>query len=311
MERIAVLITECGGPAGVGIIKSFKALQRADIVLIGIDAGKYCAGFELCDYSYTSPKGGDKNYISFIEHLVQEHTISFIVCAGEHDLYNLALSRDSLGCKIFISSPDTIKICQNKLLFYETCRDHFDLPATYCGPLFSKPIRGSGSRGVSVVGDTSTIFQELLPGREYTVDVFCDSEYKPTAIVPRERLEIKSGISTKSRIYPDRELIEISERLCNFLQIVGACNIQFKEDINGKRKIIEVNPRLAGGGCMSLCVGINFAQEYLDALLCNERASEGHSVKFPESEKIVVRYFEEVVASVPVVAKVANNSPPQ
>ena len=47
------------------------------------------------------------------------------------------------------------------------------------------------------------IFQEYLPGQEYTIDVLCDIESNPLIVIPRKRLQTKAGISSKGEIIKD------------------------------------------------------------------------------------------------------------
>ena len=46
----------------------------------------------------------------------------------------------------------------------------------------------------------SSFIQRYIEGTEYTVDVICDNWGNVKLIVPRERLEIRSGITYKCRI---------------------------------------------------------------------------------------------------------------
>ena len=44
------------------------------------------------------------------------------------------------------------------------------------------------------------IIQEYLPGKEYTVDVLSDLDGNSLLAIPRERIEVKAGISSKGKI---------------------------------------------------------------------------------------------------------------
>ena len=82
--------------------------------------------------------------------------------------------------------------------------------------MFAKPKQGSGSRGAklcykgsdirtldkekSIHRSSEYIFQEFLPGREYTVDVFCGLDSIPYNVVIRERLQVKNYL-TEARWY--------------------------------------------------------------------------------------------------------------
>jgi len=281
-----IFVTECGGPAGIGIIKSFNALGKFH--LVGLDADQNVP--QLCEQHFHSPPATDPSYWPYLNQLIKTEKPHLIVCAGEHDLQILSDHQDEIretGCKIMISSPETISICQNKWLFYNHCRHYLDVPFTLIGPLISKPNRSSGSRGFKI--HMKELFQEYLPGIEYTVDVFCGTNHEPFMIVPRQRLQTKSGISTKAKILNDNDLMKKTRRACQHLKLIGACNLQFKEDTNGNRKLLEVNPRLGGGTVCGLAVGANLASYYLYHTGLSKQKPEDISIV----PRTVVRYFEE------------------
>lgn len=63
---------------------------------------------------------------------------------------------------------------------------------------------GVGSKGIRIVEPEDKLIvgdeqfaQEFITGDEYTVDVLCDREGNPSYIIPRRRVEVKSGVATK------------------------------------------------------------------------------------------------------------------
>ena len=133
------------------------------------------------------------------------------------------------------------------------------------------------------------IYQEYLPGDEYTIDVLLDMDSKPLISVPRIRLQTRGGISTKGQIILDRELIEESFKIAKFLKIIGPCCIQVKKDINNLFKLVEINPRLGGGTIFTTLAGANFPQMIVDMI-------EGKHINLPNiSEITILRYFEEII----------------
>jgi carbamoyl-phosphate synthase large subunit len=133
------------------------------------------------------------------------------------------------------------------------------------------------------------IYQEFLPGDEYTIDVMSDLEGNPIISVPRIRLQTKSGISTKGKILLDKELIEESMKIVKKLRIIGPSCIQMKKDNLGQFKLVEINPRLGGGTIFTTLAGANFPRMVVDLV-------EGKKIDPPKiSEITVLRYFEEIV----------------
>src|SRR6185503_8617580 len=99
----------------------------------------------------------------------------------------------------------------------------------------------------------------------------------------------KGGISTKGKIVLDKQLIEESFKIVEFLKIVGPCCIQVKKDKEKMFKLVEINPRLGGGTIFTTLAGANFPKMVLDLV-------EGKKIDPPKiSEITVLRYFEEIV----------------
>jgi carbamoyl-phosphate synthase large subunit len=166
----------------------------------------------------------------------------------------------------------------------------------------AKPRYGKGSKGLLKIDNEkelkyvqtkrhkdNLIFQEYLPGTEYTIDVLSDLESEPIIAVPRIRLETKAGISTMGKIVKDENISDTCKSIAKCLKIRGPCCIQMKESKEGILKIVEVNPRMGGGTFFTTLAGANFPAMILDMV-------NGKKLKIPKiSEITIVRYFEEIV----------------
>lgn len=121
----------------------------------------------------------------------------------------------------------------------------------------------SGSRSLTLAelefllanidGLPEILVMEYLPGKEYSVDVLVDSARQMQYAVPRVRAEISEGLATVAIVEQNEELITITKQILEKLELIYALNFQFKYDVNGKPKLLEINPRL--GGTMTCCVG--------------------------------------------------------
>ena len=94
---------------------------------------------------------------------------------------------------------------------------------------------------------------EHLPGQEYTVDCFGI----PYVSIPRERNEIRSGISFNTKVVNDDDLINYSNCLAERLGLEYCFGFQFKEDSYGVAKLLECNPRVQGTMVASYFAGFN------------------------------------------------------
>ena len=144
-------------------------------------------------------------------------------------------------------------------------------PRTYLGSaaslpsqnLIVKPRFGCGSKGVRITHGgghdlgNEDIFQEVCSGPEVTVDAFNDPVRGFTWTVCRERLETKSGVSTKCRLFRDAELNDMAASLAMVAKLVGSFCFQVMRR-NGSWMIIDVNPRPGAATNMCLTTGNDF-----------------------------------------------------
>ena len=308
-----ILISCAGGPAAIGAIKSLKQINfKGNIVTI--DCDPLAVGRYLSDINYIVPLSTSKNYWDEVLNIIIKEKITIILPTGDSDIKHFSKYKDQLnklGVTVFMSDYNSIIKCQDKKLFFDYCAADFPLPFTSNNykdlkfPMFAKPEYGSGSRGVKVchkVSDIKTLdkeesvhrssnylFQEYLPGQEYTVDVLCDLNSNPIVIVPRKRLQIKAGISSKGQVIKHKRIEALCKDLCIYLGLKGPVCIQLKDDSKGNPKFIEVNPRLGGGTYFSTLAGVNF----LDLIL---KIKNNQEYNVPELKEItVLRYYNEIV----------------
>ncbi len=130
-----------------------------------------------------------------------------------------------------------------------------------------KPRRGFGSKGVYHVGTDGEfprldsfddyIVQEHITGAEFTVDAFCDQSGGYVWTVCRERIEVKSGVSVKCRIFRDSEFDSMALKLADLFGIRGAFCFQVIVSPTGPM-LIDLNPRPGAGTSMSILTGNDF-----------------------------------------------------
>lgn len=138
------------------------------------------------------------------------------------------------------------------------------LAATY----FLKPKTGSGSKGAKVVSAEDlavmthseveqAVVQEVCTGPEFTVDAFHDPLSDFTVAVCRERIEMKSGVTIKARIFHDETMAGMARDLATKLPLCGSFCFQVLKN-QGKWRIIDINPRPGAATSMSHLTGNDF-----------------------------------------------------
>lgn len=133
---------------------------------------------------------------------------------------------------------------------------------------FMKPRDGTGSRGARRVrarelsslgcaAEAGLILQEVCQPPEVTVDAFVDPERNWFRAVARERLEIKSGVSTKCRLFEDEILAGYAVKIGRALYLRGSFCFQVMR--RGEEWVVtDVNPRPGAATAMCSLVGNDF-----------------------------------------------------
>ena len=298
-----ILITSAGGPAAVGVIKSIRDLQDSHYI-VATDMNEMSVGFHKANKGYIVPSADDKDFLPKIKEIIEKEKIDLILPTSNMELLYFEQFSDIIN--VFMSSPDTIELCNDKWEFYNKVKDDFDIPYTWqdndikWNGCFARPrYELGGSRGTfhckdihqymsTYNSDVEYIYSDYLPGQEYTIDVLCDME-KPLVSVVRKRLQTKAGISTQGEIIRDEHIETECKRLCEFLKLKGPVCIQMKEDKNGVPNFVEVNPRFGGGTYFTTLAGVNF----VEIIIC---ILEDKPLFINEPNPIkVIRFHEELV----------------
>ena len=110
--------------------------------------------------------------------------------------------------------------------------------------------------------------QEFIEGQEYTVDVLVDFDGRVRCVVPRLRMEVRTGEVSKAQTVRCPEVIEQSKRLVETLGAgPGIITIQCFLTTDGNIKFIEINPRFGGGVPLSIRAGADFPRWILQLWL--------------------------------------------
>jgi len=281
-----VLLTAIG--KRVQLIQHLKTQFR----VIGTDVSPLNPAKEFTDVFYLVPGCREPDYIKGLLKICRKEQVDLLIPLYEPEFLRLCETREQFeaaGVRLILSDQEVIRICNDK---YQTAAffDQYQIPApiTYdreklldpksCEweyPLIIKPLNGMGSEGVFQIHNSRElefflsyveypIIQECVQGTEYTVDVLCDLNGHPVYIVPRIRLEVRSGEVVKSRTCRQelviRETTALLEKLNREGTVIGPMTIQcfLSEDLKSL-SFIEINPRFGGGVPLSFAAGADYA----------------------------------------------------
>ncbi len=293
----AVLLTCIG--RRVSLLNAFRRAaqgMRPAVRFYGTDASELSPALQSCDDAFLVEPTTHPRYIDQLLSLVGAHRVGLLVPTVDLDLRRLAQHRErfeELGCRVLVSSSEVIDICQDKRRTYGFLRHHgFDTPVTrsiraalaadrrgeLTWPCFLKPWDGHAGKGSTVVCDRKELLyfakrtpnamcQELVNGTEYTCDVYVDFEMRVRCVVPRRRLEVRSGEVSKARTVKHVPIMQEAARLVELLGAgPGVITLQLFETPQSEIKFIEINPRFGGGAPLSIRAGADFPKWILHEL---------------------------------------------
>lgn len=303
-----ILLTSAGTATCVNLIKYLK--KSGDYVVVtDINVIGYTAGSLLADRFYQVPLAVDKNFVEMLNEIVLMENIELLIPINDIEVYICSKAINKIRCQCIVPNISTIEEIRDKY----TCSCQMKNIGIHVPEILSaddisikRILRdriGVGSKGIVLleIGEKCGEFLDkekflqrcIVDGKEYTVDILADRDGEPVYIVPRERLEIKSGLATKVRISKDTILIDSVKAILQKYKLPGFSNIQFIKDIYDKYWFIEINYRFSGCGAATLAVCPDYLMKFKEiAKGTLHRSLLNAKVGW---ESIVTRYYEEVV----------------
>jgi carbamoyl-phosphate synthase large subunit len=281
----------------VSLLNSFRrAAKQLKIMasFFGTDTTQLSPALQLCDKGFLVKPIKHPGYIKQLLSIVKNNRVKLLIPTVDLDLKLLAQNNSkfkALGCRVLVSSPEVLDICQDKRLTYRfLVKNGFDTPVTMSirsalserkidWPCFLKPWDGYAGRGNAVVHNQkelsfyakkipNPICQEYIEGTEFTCDVYLDFEKTVRCVVPRKRIEIRAGEVSKSQVVKDKHIMSLAKKLVEALGAgPGLITLQLFQDSKGKLKVTEINPRFGGGAPLSIQAGADFPKWILQETL--------------------------------------------
>ncbi len=126
------------------------------------------------------------------------------------------------------------------------------------------------------------MIMELLPGKEYSVDLLADHG-KVLYMVGRESNVINASIPQEATLVQDKEAYELSESIVGSLKLDGNVDLDFRFDSDGHPRLMEINPRLAATLSVIAAGGVNLlylrVKQLLDEELPDREVNYGVKLK--------------------------------
>jgi hypothetical protein len=267
-----VLVFPGGTEIGQEIWSALRDCKDVELAAAGVESSTH-APFVFSEF-HPLPGVHEQGWIAELNRLVEKLRIEYIYPAHDDVVLALANHAHEIHASLVISPPETCRITRFKSKTYEALRGTLPVPRVYLSPagidafpVFCKPDRGQGSyraRRVDSMEQLAADFLEddlileYLPGTEYTVDCFSDRDRGLMFVGGRERVRVRNGISVAARPVEDPAFEAYAQAISGRLALHGAWFFQLKQDREGRLKLLEVGPRIAGAMALYRVSGINF-----------------------------------------------------
>jgi carbamoyl-phosphate synthase large subunit len=325
-----VLVTAAGSTIGQGIL---KAIRRSSLAcrIVTTDASPYSAGLYRGDTAYLVPLGKSPEFIDAIVGICRREQIQTICIGTDYELLPFAENCERIeqatGAKVIVSSPETIRVCDDKWLTHQFLRSHgfpaipsalvrdVDILVENEGfPLIVKPRIGDSSRDTFVVFDRQSLDEQLerlerkpgtnefLAGQtDFLVQKYMGEESdeftsttmtfegKVYGVISLRREMRFGGHTAKAVVEPCQPLDDVIRRIAETLLPVGPCNFQSRM-VKGVPYVFEINCRFSGTTATCAQVGFNHVEACLRRVVLRE---EIPPLSFKSG--VMLRYFNEVI----------------
>ncbi|UCF33947.1 MAG: ATP-grasp domain-containing protein [Phycisphaerales bacterium] len=272
----------------VELLRAFRRAAKGLHVRLeihGTDSSWTAPALHLVDRPHLIPPIESGEYVDGLLRIVRKNKIELLIPLIDSELIVLADAAkrfEKEGCFALLSSPEVVRTCRDKLQTYEALKKaRIDTPRTWAWteaitrkthkfPYFMKPRNGSASMGNYVIRTLDElhtfglrvpepIVQEFVNGAEHTLDVYTGLDGVPRCVVPRKRLEVRTGEVSKGLIVKDEAIMHVGRRVAEMLEncrgvITMQCIVTPKKQI----RVIEINPRFGGGVPLAIQAGADF-----------------------------------------------------
>jgi carbamoyl-phosphate synthase large subunit len=318
IEKKNVLVTSIASK--ISLIKSIReAIQKfgENIDIVGGDYDENCLGRYFVDRYWKMPLLKDLEVKDLIKYCHENH-ISWVIPTRDEDLeyfskIDRVLSLNKIN--VMVSAEETIKKCNDKLIFYQAMKDitnkiiptFKNLKSISSERIVVKERNGSGSKDIALNLTkpeamrfakklNNPIFQPYIKGREFTVDTYFTKQKKLKGIIIRERLKVVNGESHITKIVSDQKLESLIEGITHNFNFFGHINFQIIKDDLDNYNIIECNCRFGGASFLSVNAGLDSFYWFL--LETSDNNIDDYPFNRSHSDKMLVKYPSDLIIEV-------------
>jgi len=270
---------------------AFKNAKRPGNIF-GTDINPLAPAFQIVSEGFVVPMTTSAGFISKLTEICKKRKIDLIFPLIDPDIPVLARNKmrlEKTGAKLILINDNYIQITQDKWFTYKFFKSlGLQTPMSWLPdnliatdilnfPVFIKPRSGSASIGAIKIDTMEQleafipktnypIIQEFIEGEEVTCDVICSLKGEVLSVIPRQRIEVRSGEVAKGKTIYHKSIIRACVKIAQALKAIGPITIQciLRDDIP---YFIEINPRYGGGAPLGIAAGAKSPEWYIKEFL--------------------------------------------
>ena len=273
-REFRVLVFPGGTEIGLEINSALRQCKDVELYSAGLPISNH-APFVYRQH-FEIPGIHEPGFLDALNELIRRLKIDYIFPAYDDVLVALAQDANRINAKIVTSPLETCLITRSKGATYRKFSEKLRVPLVYPSPtsveqfpVFVKPDKGQGSQNTHLVRDRkeldlilqrhpTALILEYLSGAEYTIDCFSDRAEGLLFCSGRQRLRVRNGISVCTSVVDIDEFRNFALTIAGQLEFHGAWFFQLKRDGEGRLKLMEIAPRIAGAMAIHRALGVNF-----------------------------------------------------
>ncbi|HVF93155.1 MAG TPA: ATP-grasp domain-containing protein [Sphingomonas sp.] len=304
-RRLRMLISSAG--RRVSLLRCFRTEAESlgiDLTVLATDLKpEWSAACVEADQALAVPVAGSDAFIPYMLKVCEREQIGLIIPTIDTELLAFSHAREdfaAIGTAVAVSDASVVEMARDKFATAaflksaglptprtETIEQMLVFDQEWNWPVLAKPRGGSSSRGIHRVADSDElarfvadepyIIQEIMRGREFTVNLYFDRGGTLHAVVPHERLRVRAGEVEKGATSRDPTMCSLGWQLGSKLEGAAGvlCFQAFLSD-SGESSIFEINARFGGGYPLVHWAGAPFARWLLEEALGLESSAGDH-----------------------------------
>lgn len=277
------ILISCAGRQAALVAAFADALgDRGKVFAADSDAG--AASLAAASRGFVAPGFASPGYVDWLVETCRDNRVGLLLSLLVDELVVVSAHRarlDAIGCRLVAAPAASLGVAQDKLMTARFCEAQgIGFPRYWTGetvreahvfPMIAKPRAGRGSRGqrrIETQGELlvlldelaenaeAYIFQEMIAGEEYGIDVVNDLGGQHYTTFMRRKLAMKNGETYRAVTVDDPALSALGRKLGDALCHSGPldADLMLKD---GCFHLLDLNMRFGGGYMFSHAAGAN------------------------------------------------------